>query len=629
MLFFPYNVNKTVFFVLLPLSIINTLQMKFIQALYLVAALSVAPVGMMAQTHSSDSYFLHTITKGQSLYSIASMYNVTTADIIKLNPGSSEQIKAGERLKIPQKNAGSGQQTFHTIQAGETLYKLTQRYGVTAQHICKANPGLSAENFRIGQVIVIPAQTESSEETIINEVKSAGAVSSASTPLKPKCRDMHRVERKETIYSISRLYGITEAELIAANPELRTEKLKKGKFLCIPYTSAGNNQKEQEQPVSPTTIPTDNELFDKSKKENPKIATIKAAVMLPFMTDGSGNRDEQTRMVEYYEGFLMAVDSLKEKGVSIDIYTYDTYNNTSSVKSILAKDEMKNMNIIFGPAYPEQVKPVADFAKKNNIRLVIPFTSKGNEVFNNPSIYQINTPQSYLYSEVYEHFTRKFTNANVIFLDAEDGDKDKADFIKGLKEELKGKHIPFTELKGEAITPESLKGVMNATLDNVFIPTSGTNIALIKLLPQLIVTLRDNPDYRMQLFGYPEWQTYTNDHLASFYELDTYFYSSFYTNNLFPEAIRFSSAYRKWYSKDMSNTFPKYGMLGFDTGYFFLKGLSQYGSNLEDKLNKVTVTPIQTGFKFERVNNWGGFINRKVFFVHFTKNYELIKLDFE
>ena len=629
MLFFPYNVNKTVFFVLLPLSIINTLQMKFIQALYLVAALSVAPVGMMAQTHSSDSYFLHTITKGQSLYSIASMYNVTTADIIKLNPGSSEQIKAGERLKIPQKNAGSGQQTFHTIQAGETLYKLTQRYGVTAQHICKANPGLSAENFRIGQVIVIPAQTESSEETIINEVKSAGAVSSASTPLKPKCRDMHRVERKETIYSISRLYGITEAELIAANPELRTEKLKKGKFLCIPYTSAGNNQKEQEQPVSPTTIPTDNELFDKSKKENPKIATIKAAVMLPFMTDGSGNRDEQTRMVEYYEGFLMAVDSLKEKGVSIDIYTYDTYNNTSSVKSILAKDEMKNMNIIFGPAYPEQVKPVADFAKKNNIRLVIPFTSKGNEVFNNPSIYQINTPQSYLYSEVYEHFTRKFTNANVIFLDAEDGDKDKADFIKGLKEELKGKHIPFTELKGEAITPESLKGAMNATLDNVFIPTSGTNIALIKLLPQLIVTLRDNPDYRMQLFGYPEWQTYTNDHLASFYELDTYFYSSFYTNNLFPEAIRFSSAYRKWYSKDMSNTFPKYGMLGFDTGYFFLKGLSQYGSNLEDKLNKVTVTPIQTGFKFERVNNRGGFINRKVFFVHFTKNYELIKLDFE
>ena len=627
MLFLLYNVNKAVFFVLLPLSLINTLQMKLIQALYLAAVLSAAPAGMIAQTQSSG-YFLHTITKGQSLYSIASMYEVTPADIIKINPGSEEKINAGETLKIPQKTIGATQQTFHTIQSGETLYKLTQRYGVTAQKICKANPGLSAENFRIGQVIVIPAQADSLEVAISEAVQQA-APATDSTPLKPKCRDMHQVERKETIFSICQLYGVTEAELIAANPELRTEKLKKGKYLCIPYASAPNTASNKGQQNVPTSIPSDDELFTKSKKESKKISTIKAAVMLPFMADGGGNRDEQIRMVEYYEGFLMAVDSLKGKGVSIDLFTYDTRNNASDVKTILAKNEMKDMDIIFGPAYPDQVKAVADFAKKNNIRLVVPFTSKGNEVFNNPAVYQINTPQSYLYSEVYEHFLRKFGNANVIFLNPEDGDRDKLEFIKGLKDELKSKRVPFTELKGEAITPEALKGAMNHIQDNIFIPTSGTNVALIKLLPQLIVTSRENPDYRVQLFGYPEWQTYTNDHLASFYELDTYFYTSFYTNNLFPEAVQFSSAYRKWYSKDMANTFPKYGMLGFDTGYYFLKGLSQYGSNLEDKLNKMSVTPIQTGFKFERANNWGGLINRKVFFVHFTKNYELIKLDFE
>lgn len=598
--------------------------MKFIRALYLIAALSATSPGMMAQTQSSG-YFLHTITKGQSLYSIASMYNVTTGDIIKMNPGSEEKIKAGEKLKIPQKGVGAEQPLFHTIQPGETLYKLTQRYCVTAQRICQANPGLSAENFRIGQVIAIPAKAEANQEVVQNEAKPT--ISTApSTPLKPNCRDMHKVERKETIFSISKLYGISEAELIAANPELRTEKLKKGKFLCIPYAKETKNETQNNVP---TVIPTDDQLFDESKKEVRKISTIKAAVMLPFMADGSGNRDEQARMVEYYEGFLMAVDSLKEKGVSVDLHTYDTRNNASSIKSILEKSELKGMDIIFGPAYPDQVKPVADFAKRNNIRLVVPFTSKGNEVFSNPAIYQVNTPQSYLYSEVYEHFIRKFTTANVVFLDAADGDKEKIEFVKGLKEELKNKRIPFTELKGDNITPESLKGAMNRILDNVFIPTSGTNVALIKILPQLIVTSRDNPDYRMQLFGYPEWQTYTNDHLASFYELDTYFYSSFYTNNLFPAAVQFSSAYRKWYSKDMINSFPKYGMLGFDTGYFFLKGLSQYGNNLEDKLNKVSVTPIQTGFKFERVNNWGGFINRKVFFVHFTKDFELIKLDFE
>ena len=45
---------------------------------------------------------------------------------------------------------------------------------------------------------------------------------------------------------------------------------------------------------------------------------------------------------------------------------------------------------------------LSDFAEKNDIRLVIPFSQKGEEVFKNPAIYQINTPQSYLYSEVYE-----------------------------------------------------------------------------------------------------------------------------------------------------------------------------------------------------------------------------------
>ena len=79
----------------------------------------------------------------------------------------------------------------------------------------------------------------------------------------------------------------------------------------------------------------------------------------------------------------------------------------------------------------------------------------------------------------------------------------------------------------------------------------------------------------------------------------------------------------------MDDRYPKYGMLGFDTGYYFLRGLSRYGSQFEEQMNQLNLVPIQTGFKFTRVNNWGGFINRKVFFVHFTKNYELLKLDFD
>lgn len=598
--------------------------MKFIQSVFLaLAIIAGSSIKVMAQATAESGYFLHTVTKGQSLYSISSMYNVTIDDIVRLNPGSDKQIREGAALKIPQAaTTNSDKPVFHTIQAGETLYRLSVKYNVTTQAICEANPGLSTENFRSGQVIIIPVQSDSKPQKETPKIEEQ-----ENTNVKMNdWKDMHKVERKETIFSISREYGITEEELIAANPELKKGKLKKGTFLFIPY---GKNDKKQESESQPITKElTNEEVFSQNEELKKDIKTIKAAVMLPFMAGTSTNMDEQVRMVEYYEGFLMAVDSLKKQGVSIDLYTYDTKGREATLNSILSKKEMKNMDIIFGPAKAQDIDVLATFADKNNIRLVVPFAPKVDEVFKNPHIYQINTPQSYLYSEVYEHFTRKFSDSNVIFLNASNGDREKDEFIKGMKTELRNNGISYRDF---TVTDNfyEITTVMDTLRYNIFIPTSGKSTALVKILPQLTQIRREHPNYMMNLFGYPEWQTYTNDYLASFYEIDTYFYSSFYTNNLFPAAVHFTNSYRRWYSKDMANIYPKYGMLGYDTGYFFLKGLSKYGNKMEENLNSIQVTPIQTGFKFERVNNWGGFINRKVFFVHFSKDYELIKLDFE
>lgn len=586
---------------------------------YLVyCALFIVIFALEANAQENKSYILHTVEKGQSLYSISSMYGVNQSDIVKLNPGSDEKIFVGATLRIPITAANSQKETFHTIAAGETLYRLTLKYGVSAQDICDANPGLSADNFRIGQVIRIPnSGTPTSPARDVDN----GMVSATNTqipgPVQSRCREMHKVQKKETLFSISRQYGVTEADITAANPELKGGNVKKGDFLCIPYPTA-------QMPVAKTT-PTDTQLFSETRRKPQRMSTIKISIILPFI---DSDPSETARMTEYYEGFLMAVDSMKRSGTSMDIYTYNSGTDVASLNAILAKSEMKSMDIIFGPLYQDQIKPLADFAGKNNIRLVIPFTSKDNTVFRNPAIYQINTPQSYLYSEVYEHFLRQFQNTNIIFIEATNGAKDKEEFIKGLKDELKSRAIVMRSVKEDA-TPAVLKSVLNPNKPNVFIPTSGSNVTLIKILPQLVLLTRENPESKISLFGYPEWQTYTKDHLDAFFELDTYFYSSFYTNNLLPAAINFTKDYRRWFRKDMDERYPKFGMLGFDTGYFFLKGLSLYGSDFEKNMQRMDLIPIQTGFKFQRVNNWGGFINKKVYFVHFTRNYELLKLDFD
>ena len=128
-----------------------------------------------ATVAQEDKTFLHTVTKGQGLYSISRMYGVTEAEIIALNPGSDVVIKVGQQLVIPQKKRAEeisaetpdeGGKKFHTIKTGETLYRLTVIYGLKAKEICDANPGLSAENFKVGQVIVIP-EKKIEQETVL------------------------------------------------------------------------------------------------------------------------------------------------------------------------------------------------------------------------------------------------------------------------------------------------------------------------------------------------------------------------------------------------------------------------------------------------------------------------------
>lgn len=247
---------------------------------HIICSLLLAGACSIATAQENQSYFLHTIEKGQSLYSIASMYGVSQADIIKLNPGSDEKIFIGHTLRIPRSAANTQKETYHTIVSGETLYRLTVKYNVSAKAICDANPGLSAENFRIGQVIRIPSETEAGVVAAIEEEIRTAAASNIPGPVESRCRDMHKVKRKETVFSISREYGISEAELIAANPELKGESnIKKGTFLCIPYPKA-----QTEPNARPQAIPSDSELFLENQKETERFSTIKAAVILPFLT---------------------------------------------------------------------------------------------------------------------------------------------------------------------------------------------------------------------------------------------------------------------------------------------------------------------------------------------------------
>lgn len=560
--------------------------------------------------------FHHTIERGETVYSIATMYGVAENDIYRLNPGSKESIKAGAVLIIPQKDASSKSgtgttdaYTYHTIQPKETLYSLTIRYNIPATRLVEANPGLSVETFTIGKTIRIPP-------TNIEELPT--------TEIKTVTKELeYRIQRKETMYSICRRFNISSNELIKRNPELKNG-VKAGMVIKIPV-------KAEETVISSVETPKERDVNALLSAPKPidRINTLNVALLLPFNAEERTPSDVAQRSVEYYEGMLLAIDSLKNQGQSFSLSVFDIKRGTQEVKNALKTKELKEANLIIGGLQNDQISLIADFANKNKIKYIIPFTSKNDDVLSNASVFQVNTPQSYLYAKATQQCCVMFADCNIILINTKEKDN-KEEYIKTLKAEMGQRNIAYLEYNWTQETFASdISAMLSKTKRNVIIPYSGSLEALNKIRTPLRSIAEANPEFGLTLYGYPEWQIYMRECLDDFYALNTYIFSNFYADNISPDVNNFYTKYKIWYSKTLINSFPKYGILGFDTGMYFLGAMHKYGANFEDNLQKIRYKSLQTDFDFHRVNNWGGFINTHLFLVHFRPNYTITRDEVE
>lgn len=578
---------------------------------------------------------MHTVTQGQGLYSISRMYGVTEDDIIKLNPGSEKVIRTGQELRIPnRKQPASGK--FHTVQKGETLYRLAVQNRISVKELCDANPGLSAENFKIGQVITIPAPSD--EDPLASTIENAGE--SAPQEIRTDIRTIqsdtatfkttHVVKRRETIFRICRNYGITQEEFLKANPEYKYNKLKQGVVVKIPFSQKETAQRKQrinEAHNRMQSIP-DSTLFfmNETQPEEVTDGVITAALILPFSLDDSAST-MQKQMIEFYQGMLLALDKLKDEDVSVNLKVFDSQADGTSLQPLIESGKLDDADIIFGPRWTNQITEVARWSTAHQVPLVLPMNANADDVFNNPYVFQLNTPQSYFNQEIYNHFLEQFPNPNVIIMDADEFRRN--EFIDGLKTVMADHGIPYSTLDIDTAYQE-LMDTLAPDKQNIMIINSSSSGPLNTLLPVLqLITRTKAPEIETHLFGYPEYQIYAQDHLDELYEVDTWFYSWFYTNNMLKESVDFNALFRRSFSRQMLVSYPSFASYGYDTGYYFLKGIATYGKDFENHLNEIKTDPVQMGFKFERVNNWGGFINRKVFFVHFSNEYKVEKIDFD
>ena len=189
-------------------------------------------------------HVVHQVGEKETLYGLSKRYGTTVADILAQNPTADAGLEVGQILKIPYGGkpkapdaVKTSQGIVHRVAVKETMFSIARHYNVSVDDI-KAWNNLKDGNLSVGQEILI-------------RQKPAGSAEEVKPPVTPSAARTHTVAPKETLFSISRLYGMSVAQLKEWN-NLTADEVKIGQVLTVAAPAPGA---PVGTPVVPATTP--------------------------------------------------------------------------------------------------------------------------------------------------------------------------------------------------------------------------------------------------------------------------------------------------------------------------------------------------------------------------------------
>jgi len=300
----------------------------------------------------------------ETRWSIAHKFNITMDSLLTLNPelpGNTSYLAAGQELKLPKLPGMETEEEVpenyvtYTVPPKKTLFSLSQEYGISREEIIRLNPEiLERGNLQEGMELRLP-------EKPADTLQGGGAFV------------YYEVRPKQTEYSLTRKLGVGYADLLELNPQL-ARGLQAGMVLKIPRDRASSLEVKNDLVL---------ETFDLRDSINTQNIP-RLLVLLPFRLDrldlddaeGTRKRIEQNNALQYslglYSGLLIALDSIAELGVSVEVKAVDTQLNTDRVRQLIQQEDLSTYSAIIGPLVPESVQVVAAKASELNVPVLAP-----------------------------------------------------------------------------------------------------------------------------------------------------------------------------------------------------------------------------------------------------------------
>ena len=407
------------------------------------------------------------------------------------------------------------------------------------------------------------------------------------------------VKKKDTVYGIARKFGLTIEQLTDANPGLDAEgtQLKKGMTIVIPRSSTG----------SPVTANAS------SASQIEKKGSMKVGVMLPLHdNDGDGRR-----MTEYYRGILMACENLKREGISVDIRAWNV-DIDSDIRVSLLDEGTKDRDIIFGPLYTKQVRPLADFCRSNGIKLVIPFSINADDVEKNEYVFQVYQSPLQFSQQSVKAFIERSSGSHVVIVDCNDSTSKKGVFTKELRAQL-DKNSSKYNLTSITSTDEQFAKAFVLGMDNIVVLNSSKSEYIRTFIERIEVLRSVNPTLSVTLFGYTEWLMFAKQMKQLFHRYNVYIPTSFYYNESSETSQQLARKYKATFGRDMIYALPYFALTGYDHAQYFLRGINKFGDSFQGDKNQKAYNAVQTPLVFQPLSDKSGRQNVEFMLIHYTK----------
>lgn len=532
-------------------------------------------------------YFIHSVKSGETVYSLCRVYNISQVELFATNPQIKAGLKAGERIKIPEK--------------AETETKPA-----------KSTPA--------------PVKTDDSQNAEAGQQKIIDT--------EPIIK--HKVKKGDNIESIAQKYNCSVEDILKHNVFLdKNSKLKKGQYITVVPNASSKAKTATVKKLEPAvqkdtaTIITDTyqpEIASNADCNiNPDSAnTLNIALLLPFKTlDINKNTTKDNvnafDFIEFYEGFLLAVDSLSRKNISVNVTAFDVYDK-QTIEKALKSQQFEDAHLVISHAETKNdLDTIAKIASKYKIPVVSPFYhNSDNMTAQNRHFIQVSTPMTYQNEKISSILCNVKENIIVVYEKITDSIS-YINFMKNLNACAKNvKTYQYIPIKSHN---EALRKMFDSKEKNHVFVVSNNQTFVADLLSKLNA-ISVSSRFDIIVYGSSFWKTFENylnfDHI---HNLNLSMLQQSFIDYNKDEVKNFIGQYRHYYKGDPSH----FSFQGYDLGIYFIDRMAKYGKNfMQCIINDDAETLLHTRIKLRRVSNSGGLVNTESLFLKHTKDFNII-----